>query len=36
MLKNSPFNAGGTDSIPGQEAKILQALWPKNKKPVSL
>ena len=30
MVKTSPFNAGGMGSMPGQEAKIPHALWPKN------
>ena len=28
--KTPPSNVGGAGSTPGQEAKILQALWPKN------
>ena len=30
MVKTSPFNAGTVGSIPGQQAKIPHALWPKN------
>ena len=32
MVKTSPFNAGGMGSMPGQEAKIPHALWPKKPK----
>ena len=30
MVRTSPSNAEGAGSIPGQEAKILHASWPKN------
>ena len=30
MVKTSPSNAVGIGSIPGQGAKILYALWPKD------
>ena len=30
LVKTSPFNAGSVGSIPGQQAKIPHALWPKN------
>ena len=30
VVKTSPCNAGGTDSIPGRGAKIPHASWPKN------
>ena len=30
VVKTSPSNAGGVGSIPGQEAEIPHALWPKN------
>ena len=30
MVKTLPFNEGGVGSIPGQEAKIPHASWPKN------
>ena len=30
MVKTLHSNAGGRGSIPGQGAKILHALWPKN------
>ena len=30
MDKTSPSNAGGTDSIPGQEANSPHASWPKK------
>ena len=29
-VKTLPYNARGMGSIPGQEAKIPHALWPKN------
>ena len=32
VVKTPPSNAGGTSPIPGQEAKILHALRPKEKK----
>ena len=32
VVKTSPFNAWGVDSIPGLGAKIPCALWPKKKK----
>ena len=31
-VKNEPSNAQGMGLIPGQGAKILDALWPRNKK----
>ena len=30
VIKTLPSNAGGVGSIPGQEAKIPHASWPKN------
>ena len=30
MVKTTPSNAGGVGLIPGEEAKIPHALWPKN------
>ena len=30
VVKTSPSNAGGVGLIPGQEAKIPYALWPKK------
>ena len=30
VVKTLPSNAGGVGSIPGQEAKIPHATWPKN------
>ena len=30
MVKTLPSNAGGAGSIPGQEAEIPHASWPKN------
>ena len=32
VAKTSPSNAGHSDSIPGQEAKIPHALRPENQK----
>ena len=32
VVKNPPSNAGGAGSIPGQEAEISHALWPKTQK----
>ena len=32
VVKTSPSNAGGMGSIPGQEAEISHASWPKNQK----
>ena len=32
VVKTSPSNAGGADLIPGQEANIPYALWPKKTK----
>ena len=31
VVKTSPSNAGGAGLIPGQGAKIPNALWPKTK-----
>ena len=36
VVKTSPSNAGGAGSIPGQEAKIPHASWPKEKKKIRL
>ena len=33
VVKNSPSNAGRSDSIPGQEVKIPHALRPEKQKP---
>ena len=30
VVKSLPSNAGDTDSIPSQGAKISRALWPKS------
>ena len=30
VVKISPSNAGGADSVPGGGAKILRPSWPKN------
>ena len=30
VVKTSPSSAGGMSLIPGQEAKILPAAWPRN------
>ena len=30
VVKISPSNAGGADSVPGRGAKILRPSWPKN------
>ena len=32
-VKTLPYNARGMGSIPGQEAKIPHASWPKKKQP---
>ena len=32
VVRTPPSNAGGTGSIPGQEAKIPHASWPKKLK----
>ena len=31
MVKTLPSSAGGVGSVPGQEAKIPHATWPKTK-----